>query len=383
MRSSVARGLNEVKHHPMYLGCMVAVPVFTAVFFTTLLADGVADNVPSAVVDLDQSTVSRSVVRTIDSYQSVDVKYQLDSYSQAMDYLRQGKIMGFVIIPEGFASDLLAQRKPELSFYINFSCITPASLMQKGYTTVSLTSNAGVMHGTLSGMGMTDSAISAMLQPYVTHMHALGNPWLDYGLYLSNSFGSTVLALMVMILTAYSVTVEIKNHTSQQWLQSAGGSMWMAVLGKLLPQTLIFFLSGWAMQLIFYGFAGYPLNCPMWQMVLAVLMLVVASQGFALAVSSMIVNPRMALSVCCLTGILAFSIAGLSFPVEQMYSGVGIVSWILPSRYYFMIYCNQALNGLPFAYSAPWYAAMIVFVILPSALLWHLKRKCLNPVYVP
>ena len=48
-----------------------------------------------------------------------------------------------------------------------------------------------------------------------------------------------------------------------------------------------------------------------------------------------------------------------------------------------MIYCNQALNGLPFAYSAPWYAAMIVFAILPSALLWHLKRKCLNPVYVP
>ena len=118
-------------------------------------------------------------------------------------------------------------------------------------------------------------------------------------------------------------------------------------------------------------------------MVLAVLMLVVASQGFALSVSSLIVNPRMALSMCCLTGILAFSIAGLSFPVEQMYSGVGIVSWILPSRYYFMIYCNQALNGLPFAYSAPWYAAMIVFVILPSALLWHLKRKCLNPVYVP
>ena len=107
LRRSVARGLQEVKHHPMYLGCMVAVPVFAAVFFTTLLADGVADNVPSAVVDLDQSTASRNVVRTLDSYQSVDVKYQLDSYSQAMDYLRQGKIMGFVIIPEGFAASSL------------------------------------------------------------------------------------------------------------------------------------------------------------------------------------------------------------------------------------------------------------------------------------
>ena len=143
---------------------MVAVPVFAAVFFTTLLADGVADNVPSAVVDLDQSTASRNVVRTLDSYQSVDVKYQLDSYSQAMDYLQQGKTIGSVIIPEGFADDLLAQRNPELSFYINFSCVTPASLLLKGYTTASLLSNVGVMHGTLSGMGMNDNAINTMLQ---------------------------------------------------------------------------------------------------------------------------------------------------------------------------------------------------------------------------
>lgn len=383
LRSSVARGIQEVKRHPMYLGCMVFVPLFAAIFFTTLLADGVADNVPSAVVDLDQSPASRSVVRTLDSFQSVDVQYQLNSYSEGMEYIRQGKIMGFVLIPEGFSRDMLSQRKPELSYYINFSCITPASLMLKGYTTVSLLSNAGIMHGTLSAMGMDDNAINAMLQPYLTHMHSLGNPWLDYGLYLSNSFGTTVLALMVMILTAYSLTIEIKNHTSVEWLQTAGGSMWMAVLGKLLPQTLIFFLAGWGMQLIFYGAAGYPLNCPMWQMLLAVLMLVVASQGFALTVSCLIVNPRMALSVCCLSGVLAFSIAGLSFPVEQMYSWVGILSWILPSRYYFIIYCNQALNGLEFAYSAPYYAAMLTFIIVPALLLWNMKRKCLHPVYVP
>ncbi|MGN0214515.1 MAG: ABC transporter permease [Muribaculaceae bacterium] len=383
LRCSVARGLNEVKHHPMYWGCMVFVPLFAAVFFVTLLSGGVADNVPSAVVDLDKTSASRSVVRTLDSFQSVDVQYQLNSYTEAMDYIRQGKILGFVIIPEGFSRDMLSQRKPELSYYINFSCITPASLMLKGYTTVSLLSNAGVMHGTLSAMGMDDNAINSMLQPYVTHMHSLGNPWLDYGLYLSNSFGTTVLALMVMILTAYSLTIEIKNRTSVEWLQSAGGSMWMAVLGKLLPQTLIFFLAGWGMQLIFYGFAGYPLNCLMWQMLLAVFMLVVASQGFALLVSCLIVNPRMALSMCCISGVLAFSIAGLSFPVEQMYSWVGILSWILPSRYYFIIYCNQALNGLEFAYSAPYYAAMLLFVIAPAFLLWNMKRKCLHPVYVP
>ena len=35
----------------MYLGCIVAVPVFAAVFFTTLLADGVADRMVEVGTD--------------------------------------------------------------------------------------------------------------------------------------------------------------------------------------------------------------------------------------------------------------------------------------------------------------------------------------------
>ena len=381
-RSSLSRGIRDIARHPMYLGCMVFVPIFAAVFFITLFSNGVAEKVPSAVVDLDRSSASRSVVRTLGSFQSVDMQYQLNSYGEALDYMRRGKITGFVIIPEGFSRELMAQRKPELSFYINYSCMTPASLMLKGYTTVSLLSNASVMKGKLSATGMSDDAITATLQPFANHVHALGNPWLHYGIYLSNSFGSTILALIVMIMTAYTITVEIKDHTSVQWLDTAGGSIFMAVFTKLLPQTVIFFLSGWTMQLIFYGFAGYPLHCPIWQMLLAVFMLVVGSQGLALFFIGFVPNLRMSLSVCCLTGMLAFSIAGLSFPVEQMYSWMGILSYILPSRYYFMIYCNQALNGLEFAYSACWYAALLMFSLVPATMLWHLRKKCLHPIYV-
>jgi len=383
LRSSLARGIKEVARHPMYLGCMILLPIFTAVFFVTLLSNGVADQVPSAVVDLDRSNASRSVMRTLDSFQSIDVQYQLNSYNEAMTYMKQGKITGFVIIPEGFSRDMLSGRKPELSYFINFSCMTPASLMMKGYTTVSLLSNAGLMQGKMAAMGMNEADISATLQPFATRMHALGNPWLDYGLYLSNSFGTTMLALIVMILTAYSVTVEIKNNTSRQWLDTAGGSITMAVFGKLLPQTVVFFLSGWVMQLIYYGVVGYPLHCPMWCMLLAVLLLVVASQGLALTVAGFVPNLRMSLSTCSLIGVLAFSIAGLSFPVEQMYVFIGVLSHILPSRYFFMIYCDQALNGLDFAYSASRYAALLIFALTPALVLWRLKRKCEHPVYVP
>lgn len=381
-KQSLLRGCRDLVKHPMYLGCMIGVPLFAAVFFVTLLSKGVATEVPSAIVDLDRTPTSRNIVRTLDAFHGVDVKYHLDSYTEAMDYVKQSKIVGFIVIPEGFSSDALAMRRPELSYYINFSYYASASLMVKDYTTISALSNASLVSGTLSAMGMNESTIESVLQPYVAKVHALGNPWLDYGVYLANSFVPTLLALMVMIMTAYSITLEIKENTSRQWLETAGGSMAMALWGKLIPQTVNFTLVGWAIQVYFYGIVGYPLHCPLWTMWLAMMLLVMASQGFALIWVCIVPNLRLSLSVCCLIGMLSFSLAGLSFPVEQMYSWVGVLSRALPAYYYYEIYCSQALSGLEFAYSAWCYAALLAFTLVPFGLMWHLRKKCEHPVYI-
>ena len=66
-----------------------------------------------------------------------------------------------------------------------------------------------------------------------------------------------------------------------------------------------------------------------------------------------------------------------------MYGGLAIFSYILPVRYYFLIYINQALNGLPVYYSRYFFAALIAFPLVATTLLWRLKKACLKPVYVP
>ena len=91
----------------------------------------------------------------------------------------------------------------------------------------------------------------------------------------------------------------------------------------------------------------------------------------------------LSVSVCSLTGILAFSIAAFSFPVDQMYGAIGIFSYILPIRYYFLIYIDQALNGIPLYYSRFYYIALLVFPLIGLLGLGRLRKRCLNPVYVP
>ena len=98
--------------------------------------------------------------------------------------------------------------------------------------------------------------------------------------------------------------------------------------------------------------------------------------------ASLVPNPRLSLILCALTGILAFSFTGFSFPVESMYGWLGVFSWFAPVRYWFLIYINEALNGYPVFYSRWFFIALLAFPFVCSAFLWNLKRMCLKPVYV-
>lgn len=382
---SVKREWSMLVRRPMfYVMCVVIVPLAMTAFFVSLLDKGVAERVPSAIVDLDHSEMSRRVVRNLESMQQVDVCYKLDSYAEAMDYVKRGDIMGFFLIPDNFGDDALSGRQPELSYYINFGYIVPGSLLVKGYTTMSMLANGAVVQGLLSAKGMPEVEITPILQPFVNKVYQLGNPTMNYGVYLVNSFAPGVLALMVLLVTAYNITAEIKNGASREWIDAAGGSIIVALLGKLLPLTMLFTIVGWVMQIVFYGMAQYPMNGEMWVMLLAMGLLVVACEALAVVVCAIVPNPRYALSVCSLFGVLAFSLGGYSFPVEDMYPGLGIFSYILPMRYYFLIYIDQALNGLELVYSRYYFVALAVYPLVAMLFLPRLKKVMQKPtVYVP
>ena len=59
--------------NPIYLFCMVIFPVLTLFFFTTLLDEGVPQEMPVGVVDLDNSSTSRALVRRLDGFQTSNV----------------------------------------------------------------------------------------------------------------------------------------------------------------------------------------------------------------------------------------------------------------------------------------------------------------------
>ena len=191
------------------------------------------------------------------------------------------------------------------------------------------------------------------------------------------------LVLMIMLVTLFSITKEIKDGTSPLWLATARGRISMAVTTKLLPHTVIWCAVGLFILWILFGYAHFPMNGSLGWLIAATFLTVVASQAFALFICSALPNPRLAFSVTALFCILSFSFTGFSFPVQSMYGYLGVFSWLAPIRYWFLIYVNEGLNGVALYYSRLYYAALLLFPLGPALLLWNLRRMCLKPVYVP
>lgn len=380
---AIRDGFHSLTSRRVYLTLLIAVPLLFTLFFINLMDEGVAVKVPSSVVDLDNSSLSRDVIRNLGSSELVDIVAKDESYHKAMEKVRSGKTYGFFMIPENFQRDAISGRTPTITYYCNLTYFVPGTMMFKGFKTTAVTTAGGLVQTNLVSRGLTENFAMATIQPVVVQQQSPGNPWMNYNYYLTDSFVPGIICLVVALVTAYSICDEIKRRNSRRWLERSGNSVVIALAGKLIPQGIVGVAVGLACQGIMYGFNHFPMNCSVWHMIWAMVLMVFASQAFAVTVCCLITNLRLAVSICSLTGILAFSLAAFSFPVDAMYPPIGIFSYILPVRYYFLIYIDQALNGIPLYYSRYYYIALIIFLLVPLGLLWRLKKRLEAEVYIP
>lgn len=383
MKAIFIRSVLQLVRRPIYWVAFFILPLFCFMLLPSLMQEGLPSKVPAAMIDKDGSALSRKVTQNLDGMQMVDLVNSCNSYTEARHLMQKGDIFGFFLIPENFERDLLSGRKPIITFYTNMTYFVPASILFKTFKTTALYTKAGVAMTVLESVGASPQEVTPLLLPINIQARGIHNPGLNYAIYLCNSFLPGVLELMIFLVTCFSLGQEIKYGTSRKLLEMADGSIVKALFAKLLPQTLIWIVVAIFMEAWLFGWNEYPVHGSWFWLTLSEIMFVLACQGWALFFFGVLPNLRLSLSVSALLGILAFSVAAFSFPVESMYGAIGIFSWILPVRYNFLIYIDQALNGIPIYYSRIWFVAYIVFMILPFMMLWRIKREMAKPVYAP
>ena len=369
--------------NPIYGFCMVVFPVAVILFFTTLMDEGVPTELPVGVVDADNTSTSRSLVRRLDAFQSSRVVAHFPTAAEARHAMQRNEIYAFLYIPKGTTEKLMASRRPKISYYYSMASVTSGALTMKDLKVISTLGSAAVGQATLRARGAIDAQIQAFLQPIAIDLHQIANPWSNYNAYLSTVFVPGILMLFIFLLSAYSIGTELKFERSKEWIGMANGKMLLAMLGKFLPQTLIWLAIFFGYEYYIYGVLHFPHEGGAWQIIFLGLIGVLSSQGFGIFAFGLMPSLRMSMSVCSLWAVLSLSMAGSAFPIMGMDSPLQSLSWLFPLRHYYMVYQIAVFNGYPMLEAWFHLVALVCFALLPWLVIGKIKNAMLNYVYIP
>ena len=360
------REVGIMRQNPIYGFCTVIFPIVVIIFFTTLMAGGQPTEMPIGIVDQDNTTTTRAMVRQLDAFQSSKVAGYYPNVNAAREAIQRNEIFAFLYIPKGTTSGLMTSTQPKVSFY---------------YSNVTLV--AGNIKTKLQAIGKTDDEVRTFLQPIAVDTHLIQNPWVSYNIYLTTSMAPGVLMVFIFLLTPYSIGTELKFKRSRQLMKMAGNNIYIAIAGKILPMTLLFLTMMYGFEFYIFHTLDFPHPGGVIPLLLMGLLSVLACQGFGIFAFGLMPSLRMSISISALWSVLSFSVAGATYPLSAMDPEIQSLAQLFPLRHYFMLYQMCEFNGYPLSYA--WFNIMFLLMIavLPIFTLRNIKRAMLVYVYIP
>ena len=369
--------------NPIYGFCMVAFPLLVMLFFTDVLHDGQPQEMPVGVVDLDNTTTTRALVRKLDGFQTSHVVGYYNSMEEARRAIQRNKIYAFIYFPKGTTNGLLSSRQPKISFYYSSVSLTAGALLYRDLKTVSSLGSAAVGQATMQAKGFTPEQVKAFLQPIAVDLHPLNNPWINYSVYLCTMLIPGILLLFIFLISVYSIGTELKFKTNRQLMMLAKGDILVALMGKFLPQFLVFLTIIYIYMWYVFGHLGFPHPGGVWRLLLLGLLAVLAAQSFGIFIFGLMPSLRMSMSVCSLWAVLSFTTGGFTFPVFAMDGPIEAIAQLFPLRHYYMIYQKCIFNAYPLHTAWFNFMALGIFMALPFFVLSKIRKALTEYVYIP
>lgn len=374
------REFGIIRRKPVFLLGSVGVMAVCCLFYLTFFKAGLPENLPVGVLDLDNSSLSRNFCRQLDATQmSKVIKYE--DFTTARDAMQTGEITSLCVIPQGMNEEVNANRRPVFTYYVNTLYLIGGALSYKNILTMVTLTGGAVQREVLRAKGYSEDAIMGLIQPIVVDEHKIGNATTNYGVYLNNIILPGLLALSIVFVLIYALGSELRYGTSKELMETADGSMAAALIGKLLPYTLIYLVLGLGLDLLLFGVCRYPLNGSILNMMLAMVVFILANEAVAVTLVGLLPTLRYSLSIAALFAILGFSFSGFTFPVEAMPVAFQGVSCLFPLRFYYLLYVQEAMFGVGFAGWWQYIVYMLLFLVGPFCVCGRLKRAWLNQNY--
>ena len=379
----IAVAIREIKRIAVSKICIwgiLVVPMLAMFILLYMMNEGLPHKIPVVVVDQDNTSTSRALVRQLDAFPKTNIQFKSLSFREARLRMEREEVYAVLSIPKNFTRDALNGQQPKLVYYTNNAFFVSGNLLFQDLRTITMLASASVGLKTALAKGFTERQVMPLIQPISVDSHILGNPWTNYSICLNTSVLPSILQLIIFIFTVSAFGSEVKSGQGNALMSLGNHRILSVIIGKLLPYTILYLLISLLYISVMFYYNAFPLKSGFFPLFLGYFCLILGAQGMGLVFVAVFQNYRMGLSMASLMGMLSFSLTGFSFPVEAMHPSLQAISYLFPMRHFFLIYVSQALDGFPIGYVAYHFAALLGFALL-GLLLASKVRYFLSQAY--
>ncbi|HAO39604.1 MAG TPA: ABC transporter permease [Afipia sp.] len=357
------RELTWLRRRKFLLVLSTILPIALMAVLTLVFSAGLATRLPIAVLDLDGSDLSRTIIRMVDATPDTAVAQHVGDLAEGRKLLIEGKVHGFLMLPLHLERDVTAGRRPEVVFFYNTQTLTTGNLVVRGISAALPTAAAGIRLSLRTGQGQASDLAQADLTPIPVQIHPLFNPTLNYVHFLLAALIPSVLQIIVITASAYSVGLDVETPHRLRILRRLGGGLWPAMAGKILPLTLVFLAVLGLSDLWLFGYFDLPLHGSRWLLLSAGLLFILACQMFGALLALLLRSTPSAISIATLLTSPAFGYMGIGFPRLAMNSFAYGFGALLPGTWYLMARIDQTVRGTPSDLSLKPILILLAFVV--------------------
>lgn len=365
--SFIWREILELQRDPITL----VLAVLGSVILMAVIGFGVTSDITNlsyAVLDRDQSTVSRSYVLNLSgSPYYFEEHAPITSYEELDSRMRSGELSLVIEIPPSFGQKVLSGEPAEIGAWIDGAMPSRAETVQ-GYV-------QGI-HGHWLSVMAGEMGVAPQTTLNIENRYRY-NPDIQSLPSMVPAVMPLLLLMMPAMLAALGVVREKEQGTILN-VYVTPVTKAEFILGKQIPYLVLGFMNYLCLLLMSIYIFDVPLTGSFWALTWAMLFYLIVATGVGLIVSAITRSQTAAIFLSMIvTMIPATQFSGLMNPVSSLEGSARVIGEMSPATYMFMIsrgVFNKALGFVELhGYMQPLQIAAVVIVV--AAILLTKKQE--------
>ena len=316
--------------------------------FFSMMAGMYYNNAPrhirTAVVDEDQSPLSRSIVFGIRSSNVFDVEYTPVDYLALQNLIAQEKVDAGVVIPHDLYRDVLNGRSERILVVLNGSANPSVPNLALGNMNMIVNTIAGQLQlkVPVEDLGSISNFRHQMMPLLTVSTRAFYSPTVNMESSMLPAFMGLAMQVVSLVIIVLLLNVNLKLFREQ--FPGVKVARQLPVKAVLMPVILSWLIVTTAIAIAFYSVMmmfAVPLPSNFWNVVFVISVLVMAMESISLFFSLNIRSTVVLVAIYTLIVFPAFMYSGFLVPFEQMPAFPRMAGGWFPLRHYL-----EALYGV-------------------------------------